>query len=291
MRRTWYFMRSKKNSRWKLAVGLCALFLPLSLAMAAAKGKPFYDSGNERYKAKKYILGIAFFKTAASVDPQNYGAKGNYKVALSYAKLKKCPQALEYFKKAYQYDSVKGGASTPAKFQEKVKGCGFTLAQVSAGASSEPVTKQAKLPASGSVVDLKPEKEPTKAQNIITGVFNSFHWLQYLIPIGIMGFFIRSWLKGRALASSQTGRGADAYHDDDSDDFDTGYYEDDSDSDSGAGTGTGAAAGAVAAGAAAGYVASQMEDQETSGFADEAGSEDGGAFAAENDSGGDTDVS
>ncbi|GAB4341474.1 MAG: hypothetical protein OHK0038_21190 [Flammeovirgaceae bacterium] len=82
-----------------------------------------YDNGN-------YKEAIEIYKTIAKKDASYKPENVNYKIAIAYQKLKKCDSAVVYFKKAYQADKYKGGASSLDKFKEKIASCGLSLADL-----------------------------------------------------------------------------------------------------------------------------------------------------------------
>ena len=124
-----------------IAVVLVCLLGVVGLALAKT-GKEAYDAGKSAYDSGRYQEAIVFFQEAAATEPQHYGAKGNYMIALCYKKTGQCAQAKPFFIDAWKHNATDGGASSKAKFIEQIERCGFTVQEITGqSASTEQPTR------------------------------------------------------------------------------------------------------------------------------------------------------
>jgi tetratricopeptide (TPR) repeat protein len=88
------------------------------------------DNANASYDKGNYQEAIDNYKLITKKDITYKAGNVNYKIAIAYQKLKNCDSAVVYFKKAYQADNYKGGASSLEKFQEKMASCGLRMSDL-----------------------------------------------------------------------------------------------------------------------------------------------------------------
>lgn len=98
----------------------------VAACLSASPGSKTFKEGKALYETGKYEEAIALFKQCIIENPEEYGAKGNYMIALCYKRLDRCSKAASYFKLALSLDAEKGGASSMQKFEEQLNACKLT---------------------------------------------------------------------------------------------------------------------------------------------------------------------
>ncbi|GAB4333756.1 MAG: hypothetical protein OHK0038_10110 [Flammeovirgaceae bacterium] len=132
-----------------------ALFLFYTIASYASLGSKTFKDGKALYEQGKYKEAIALFKQCITENQKDYGAKGNYMIALCYKKMDRCSKAGMYFKLALSMDSEKGGASSMEKFEEQLQACNLTKASLDNISVTEDNTEQIITPDNSKKIDEK----------------------------------------------------------------------------------------------------------------------------------------
>jgi tetratricopeptide (TPR) repeat protein len=94
------------------------------------------DKANASYDKGNYQEAIDSYKIITKKDVTYKAGNVNYKIAIAYQKLKNCDSAVVYFKKAYQADNYKGGASSLDKFKEKIASCGLRMSDLQSNSNA-----------------------------------------------------------------------------------------------------------------------------------------------------------
>ncbi|MBC8109474.1 MAG: tetratricopeptide repeat protein [Verrucomicrobia bacterium] len=129
------FFKRITNIKTDPAKAFRIIWLPLffisQVLLAQTDANGFIEKGNVDYKNKDYQQALAAYRQALDfkVKP-NKLANIHYKIALTFQKLKSCDSAKVHFATALQNDADNGGASAMNKFEEKVKDCGFSVADL-----------------------------------------------------------------------------------------------------------------------------------------------------------------
>jgi tetratricopeptide (TPR) repeat protein len=134
-----------------------------AVASYASLGSKTFKEGKALYDQAKYEEAITLFKQCIVENQKDYGAKGNYMIALCYKKLDRCSKAGMYFKLALSMDADKGGASSMDKFEEQLEACNLTKASLDNISVTEEENKPLEQPTNVKKVEEKPlVVEPTE---------------------------------------------------------------------------------------------------------------------------------
>lgn len=107
-------------------IKILACWIGIVGCVLASPGSKTFKEGKSLYEAGKYEEAISLFQQCIQENPTDYGAKGNYMIALCYKRLDRCSKAAVHFKLALSLDAEKGGASSMEKFEEQLNACRLT---------------------------------------------------------------------------------------------------------------------------------------------------------------------